>query len=179
MASLLSGGRTTASEARGPAAGSGLQANHERGMKVSACPRPSSFAGSSFMSCLTRLPPHPPHRLPGQRDTPRQDREDQRLIDTEQRPDQTTGEDGHADADERDTRQTCPECGGAMIVIETFTRGQTPNPARRHGGCRMIHPSHPAPQSRDVGPAHVAISPKSAPRQVHDGQHASIRVIGA
>ena len=35
----------------------------------------------------------------------------------------------------------------------------------------MIHPSHPAPQSRDVGPASAAIRPKSAPRQVHDGQN--------
>ena len=49
-----------------------------------------------------------------------------RLIDTEPEPDQTTGEDGRADPDERDPRRTCPECGGVMIVIETFTRGQTP-----------------------------------------------------
>lgn len=49
-----------------------------------------------------------------------------RLIDTEPAPDQTTGEDGRTDADARDPRQTCPKCGGAMIVIETFTRGQTP-----------------------------------------------------
>ena len=46
------------------------------------------------------------------------------LIDGAREPDQTTGEDGCADADTRDPRQTCPECGGAMIVIETFTRGQ-------------------------------------------------------
>ena len=49
-----------------------------------------------------------------------------RLIDTEPRPDQTTGEERRFDPDERDPRQTCPECGGAMRVIETFTRGQTP-----------------------------------------------------
>lgn len=49
-----------------------------------------------------------------------------RLINTEREPDQTTDEHGRADADEQDPRQTCPECGGAMIVIETFTRGQTP-----------------------------------------------------
>lgn len=48
------------------------------------------------------------------------------LINGAREPDQTTGEDGCADADTRDPRQTCPECGGAMIVIETFTRGQTP-----------------------------------------------------
>ena len=49
-----------------------------------------------------------------------------RLIDTEPEPDQTTGEDGRADADERDPCQKCPRCGGAMRIIETFTRGQTP-----------------------------------------------------
>ncbi|MFX0547156.1 IS91 family transposase [Roseovarius sp. S1116L3] len=49
-----------------------------------------------------------------------------RLIDMKPEPDHTTGEDGHADAAERDPSQTCPKCGGAMIVIETFTRGQTP-----------------------------------------------------
>ncbi len=48
------------------------------------------------------------------------------LIDTEPEPDRTTGEDGRTNADTRDPRQTCPTCGGAMIVIETFTRGQTP-----------------------------------------------------
>jgi hypothetical protein len=48
------------------------------------------------------------------------------LIDTEPEPDQTTGEDGHADPDGRDLHRKCPRCGGAMRVIETFTRGQTP-----------------------------------------------------
>ncbi|GGH21210.1 Putative transposase [Cribrihabitans marinus] len=48
------------------------------------------------------------------------------LIDTEPKPARTTGEDEHADASERDPRKTCLKCGGAMIVIETFTRGQTP-----------------------------------------------------
>ncbi len=49
-----------------------------------------------------------------------------RLIDTERKPDRTTGEDGRADADERGPRQTCRECGGATHVVETFTRGQIP-----------------------------------------------------
>lgn len=49
-----------------------------------------------------------------------------RMIDTEPEPDQTTGEDEHADPDERGLHQTCPRCGGAMRVIETFTRGKTP-----------------------------------------------------
>lgn len=30
------------------------------------------------------------------------------------------------DTDERDQSQQCPKCGGAMIIIETFMRGQTP-----------------------------------------------------
>ena len=41
-------------------------------------------------------------------------------------PVQTTDGDGRVDTNERDPRRTCPECGGAMRVIETFTRGQTP-----------------------------------------------------
>ena len=49
-----------------------------------------------------------------------------RLIDTEPAPDRTTGKDGSADADAQDPRQTCPRCGGAMRVVETFTRGQIP-----------------------------------------------------
>jgi len=49
-----------------------------------------------------------------------------RLIDTEPEPDRPTGEDGRADADERDLQQKCPRCGGAMHTIEIFTRGQTP-----------------------------------------------------
>jgi len=48
------------------------------------------------------------------------------LIIKEPEPDQTTGEDGCADPHEREPRQTCPNCGGAMRVIDTFTRGQTP-----------------------------------------------------
>ena len=49
-----------------------------------------------------------------------------RLIDTEPEPDRPTGEDERADADERDLKQKCPVCGDAMIIIETFMRGQTP-----------------------------------------------------
>lgn len=49
-----------------------------------------------------------------------------RLIDTERKPDRTTGDAEHAEADVRDPRQTCPQCGGAMRVVETFTRGQIP-----------------------------------------------------
>lgn len=35
-------------------------------------------------------------------------------------------EDQDVDADERDQSQPCPRCGGTMIIIETFTRVQTP-----------------------------------------------------
>jgi len=35
-------------------------------------------------------------------------------------------EDQDVDTDERDQSQPCPKCGGAMVIIETFTRGQTP-----------------------------------------------------
>jgi len=45
-----------------------------------------------------------------------------RLIDRAQEPDQMADDDAH----EQDLHQTCPKCGGAMRVIETFTRGQTP-----------------------------------------------------
>ena len=48
------------------------------------------------------------------------------LIDTEPRRVRTTGEEDPADAYQRDPCKTCLKCGGAMIVIETFTRGQTP-----------------------------------------------------
>ncbi len=34
--------------------------------------------------------------------------------------------DQDVDADERDQPQACPKCGGAMIITETFLRGQTP-----------------------------------------------------
>ena len=49
-----------------------------------------------------------------------------RLLNVEPEPDQTDDDNLCANPDERDTRKACPECGGAMIVIETFTRGQTP-----------------------------------------------------
>jgi hypothetical protein len=49
-----------------------------------------------------------------------------RLIDadpeTGQTPDETTSD----DPNEQNAHQSCPKCGGAMIVVETFTRGQTP-----------------------------------------------------
>lgn len=49
-----------------------------------------------------------------------------RLIDRAPEPDLLADEDVQAEAYEQNLHQTCPKCGGAMIVIETFTRGQTP-----------------------------------------------------
>ncbi len=109
-----------------PLPGSGLQANHERGMKVMRLP-----TAEFIRRFLVHVLPSGFHRI---RHTGflangiRCDRIEKirRLIDTGPRPDQTTGEERRFDPDERDPRQTCPECGGAMRVIEIFTRGQTP-----------------------------------------------------
>ena len=49
-----------------------------------------------------------------------------RLLDVEPEPAQTPDEGANVDPDDPTAGETCPECGGAMIVIETFTRGQTP-----------------------------------------------------
>ena len=49
-----------------------------------------------------------------------------RLLDAAPGTDHKASEDQHIDADKRDQSQSCPKCGGAMIVIETFLRGQTP-----------------------------------------------------
>ena len=49
-----------------------------------------------------------------------------RLIDRAPEPDLLADEDVQAEAYEQNLHQTCTKCGGAMIVIETFTRGQTP-----------------------------------------------------
>ena len=45
-----------------------------------------------------------------------------RLLDAQPEPDQGVSD----DPDDPNARQPCPKCGGAMIVIEIFTRGQTP-----------------------------------------------------
>ena len=49
-----------------------------------------------------------------------------RLLDAEPEPDRTPDEPAGDDPDDMNTRQPCPVCGGAMIVIETFPRGQSP-----------------------------------------------------
>lgn len=45
-----------------------------------------------------------------------------RLLDAQPEPDQGVSD----DPDDPNACQPCPKCGGAMIVIEIFTRGQTP-----------------------------------------------------
>lgn len=47
-----------------------------------------------------------------------------RLLDVNPDADLKVDGDQCADTDKQD--QACPKCGGAMTVIETFKRGQTP-----------------------------------------------------
>ena len=49
-----------------------------------------------------------------------------RLLNAEPAQGQTPDEGATDDLDDPNKRQLCPKCGGTMIVIETFTRGQTP-----------------------------------------------------
>ena len=49
------------------------------------------------------------------------------LLDAEREPEQTPDNGACDDPDDPTARQQCPECGGAMIVIETFARGHRPN----------------------------------------------------
>ena len=48
------------------------------------------------------------------------------LLEAEADANPKASEDQGVDTDERDQSQPCPKCGSAMIIIETFTRGQTP-----------------------------------------------------
>jgi hypothetical protein len=49
-----------------------------------------------------------------------------RLLDVEAVPDQTPDEANSDEADDANAHLICPECGSAMIIIETFTRGHAP-----------------------------------------------------
>jgi hypothetical protein len=49
-----------------------------------------------------------------------------RLLDKAREPEPMADVDAHGETLEQDLKHTCPECGGTMRVIETFTRGQTP-----------------------------------------------------
>ncbi len=48
------------------------------------------------------------------------------LLNVTSNPDQAPDVDRTDDPDDTNAQQACPKCGGAMIIIETFTRGQTP-----------------------------------------------------
>jgi hypothetical protein len=48
------------------------------------------------------------------------------LLDAEPKPGTTPVERESDDPADLDAHKPCPRCGGAMIIIETFTRGQTP-----------------------------------------------------
>lgn len=48
------------------------------------------------------------------------------LLDTEPEPTQMPDEATNSEPDDPPVHQPCPKCGGAMIVVETFLRGQTP-----------------------------------------------------
>jgi len=48
------------------------------------------------------------------------------LLDAETKPDQALDEAITTEREDPPAHQHCPECGGAMIIIETFLRGQTP-----------------------------------------------------
>ena len=49
-----------------------------------------------------------------------------RLLDQTCEPDPMADIDADSEAPAHDLHQTCPKCGCAMVVIETFTRGHTP-----------------------------------------------------
>jgi hypothetical protein len=49
-----------------------------------------------------------------------------RLLDAMPEPEQTRDEDRTDDPDAPNAHQPCPKCGGAMIIVETFLRGQLP-----------------------------------------------------
>jgi len=49
-----------------------------------------------------------------------------RLLNAEPEPDQTPDEATSDECDDQPAHQPCPKCGGAMVIVETFLRGQTP-----------------------------------------------------
>ncbi|GFE52454.1 hypothetical protein So717_42070 [Roseobacter cerasinus] len=48
------------------------------------------------------------------------------MLDAAPEPAQTSDEWTSDGNDEQHAKQSCPKCGGAMVIIETFLRGQTP-----------------------------------------------------
>jgi hypothetical protein len=49
-----------------------------------------------------------------------------RLLDAEAAPDQAPDERTIDGPDDLQAHQSCPKCGGPMVIVETFLRGQTP-----------------------------------------------------
>jgi predicted RNA-binding Zn-ribbon protein involved in translation (DUF1610 family) len=49
-----------------------------------------------------------------------------RLLNVTSNSDQEPDVDKTDGLDDTNAQQHCPKCGGAMIIDETFTRGQTP-----------------------------------------------------
>ena len=49
-----------------------------------------------------------------------------RLLDVEPEPAQMPDETTNTEPDDLNAHQPCPKCGGAMIIVETFLRGQIP-----------------------------------------------------
>ena len=49
-----------------------------------------------------------------------------RLLDVEPEPAQMPDETTNTEPDDLHAHQPCPKCGGAMVIVETFLRGQTP-----------------------------------------------------
>ena len=109
-----------------PLPGSRLLANDERGMKVMRLPK-----REFIRRFLIHVLPSGFHRI---RHTGflangiRRDRIEKirGLLDAEPEPDQPPSEAKTDEPVDPDSHQPCPKCGGAMIVIETFLRGQSP-----------------------------------------------------
>jgi len=49
-----------------------------------------------------------------------------RLLDAKHETDQALDGAASAEYDDPPAHQPCPKCGGAMVIVETFLRGQTP-----------------------------------------------------
>ncbi|MGH1412930.1 MAG: IS91 family transposase [Pelagimonas sp.] len=49
-----------------------------------------------------------------------------RLLDAEPKPTQMPDEVTNSEPDDPPAHQPCPKCGSAMVIVETFLRGQTP-----------------------------------------------------
>ncbi|WP_337956916.1 transposase, partial [Planktotalea frisia] len=48
------------------------------------------------------------------------------LLDAKTEPDQASDEAANTEPADPPAHKLCPKCGGAMVIVETFLRGQTP-----------------------------------------------------